>query len=91
VGLALAVEAGRACYVPVTTGTPGPSGGLAAEDVLEALRDVLVSPNVLKAGHGERGGEGGMARILRVRYSEDAGWLARGAARDTCGTARAPR
>lgn len=48
VGLGLSVEPGRACYIPVAEEPGGERAGLAAGDVLAALRGVLEQPLVLK-------------------------------------------
>jgi DNA polymerase-1 len=59
VGIALAIEPGRACYIPIGHTTGGAdlfSGGgllpgqLACRDVIEALKPVLEDPAVLKIG-----------------------------------------
>src|SRR5690606_26300985 len=51
VGISLAVEPGKACYIPVGHGYPGAPAQLAAETVLEALRPVLADPARRKLGH----------------------------------------
>ncbi|MCE7032128.1 DNA polymerase I [Lysobacter sp. GX 14042] len=51
VGISLAVEPGRACYIPVGHGYPGAPAQLAVETVLAALRPVLTDPAKRKIGH----------------------------------------
>ena len=54
VGISLAVEPGRAAYIPVGHNYPGAPAQLGAEQVLAALRPVLENPDKKKLGqHGK--------------------------------------
>ena len=54
VGISLAVEPGRAAYIPVGHDYPGAPPQLAREAVLDALRPVLENPQIKKLGqHGK--------------------------------------
>ncbi len=54
VGISLAVEPGRAAYIPVGHNYPGAPAQLGADQVLAALRPVLENPNKKKLGqHGK--------------------------------------
>ncbi|MDV3255687.1 MAG: DNA polymerase I [Lysobacter sp.] len=51
VGLSLAVEPGRACYIPLGHDYPGAPAQLDREVVLAALRPLLADPGRRKVGH----------------------------------------
>jgi DNA polymerase-1 len=54
VGLSLAVEPGRACYIPLAHDYPGVPAQLPTEVVLDALRPLFADPNKRKLGqHGK--------------------------------------
>ncbi|KJV37372.1 DNA polymerase I [Luteibacter yeojuensis] len=54
VGVSLAVEAGKACYIPVAHDYPGAPAQLSREHVLGALKPVLEDPSRPKVGqHGK--------------------------------------
>jgi DNA polymerase-1 len=54
VGLSLAVEPGRACYIPLAHDYPGVPAQLPTEVVLAALRPLFADPNKRKLGqHGK--------------------------------------
>ncbi|MFC7302530.1 DNA polymerase I [Cognatiluteimonas weifangensis] len=54
VGLSLAVESGRACYIPLAHVYPGAPAQLPMQEVLEALRPLLADPGKRKLGqHGK--------------------------------------
>ncbi|MCP5091901.1 MAG: DNA polymerase I, partial [Gammaproteobacteria bacterium] len=51
VGLSLAVEAGKACYVPVAHDYPGAPDQLPRDEVLEKLKPFLLDEKKKKVGH----------------------------------------
>jgi DNA polymerase-1 len=54
VGLSLAVEPGRACYIPLAHDYPGVPAQLPTDVVLDALRPLFADPNKRKLGqHGK--------------------------------------
>ena len=51
VGLSLAVEPGKACYIPLAHDYPGAPEQLPRDEVLDKMRDFLEDPDRAKLGH----------------------------------------